>query len=392
MGQKNNFRDLKAETVIIGGGIAGLACARHLHGANIPFILITEHLGGRLSLSKRGHYLGAVMFNNDYIHVKQHARKSFKSRPWNSFIWDGTKGVNFMLRMNILKVFRLSKVFGEFRKALNQFRARAPHTCQKILMERDPLLQKLVSQSAEDFVKENGIESLTERFLGQVASAVFLCDWKQMNAFQFCIGIICTGNGACNADWSHTIDSLTQGYTDKIITDKVESITETDDGQAYWIKGRERQYLAERLVVSVPATASSELLNIPNTAQAIDCHVFHIEGKRRSLYRPRRSMLMGSDEEIKLFFSLPDGVDVVYSANPAPNFERYYEYYTIIEHQFWQPAIQLSKEEWRSLQPKPNLFTIGDYNICGLEDSYLTGLFAANKIIEQSRNFINNEV
>ena len=48
-------------------------------------------------------------------------------------------------------------------------------------------------------------------------------------------------------------------------------------------------------------------------------------------------------------------------------------------------AIQLSQREWRPLQPRRNLFTIGDYNVCGLEDSYLTGLFAANKIIEQVR-------
>ena len=56
MDQKNHIKDLKAETIIIGGGISGLACARHLHDANIPFVLIADRLGGRLALSKRGHY------------------------------------------------------------------------------------------------------------------------------------------------------------------------------------------------------------------------------------------------------------------------------------------------------------------------------------------------
>ena len=88
-------------------------------------------------------------------------------------------------------------------------------------------------------------------------------------------------------------------------------------------------------------------------------------------------------DEIKIFDAQPDGIDVVYSAHAEPDFGRYYEDYTVVEDHFWQPAIQLSRAEWRPLQPKPNLFTIGDYNICGLEDSYVTGLFAANKIIEQ---------
>jgi len=386
MGVQNDTRPINVETVIIGGGISGLACARHLHDANLSFTLIAEHLGGRLALSKRGHYLGAVMFNNDYIHVKQHARRSFKNRPWHSYIWDGTKGVNFMLRMNILKIFRLKKVFGEFNKTLNRFRAQAPHICQKTLMEKDPLIRKLVSQSAEDFVKEQHMETLTGRFLGPVAGAVFLCDWKQMNAFHFCVGIVCTGNGACNADWSHTIESLTKGYIDKIVIDKVESIEETDDGGTYRIRSKKREYTAARVVLAVPAAAGTEMLYIRNTAQPIDCHVFHIDGKRLDLYRPGRSLLMGPNDEIKLFFSLPDGIDVVYSGHTAPDFDRYYEYHTIIEHHFWKPAIQLSQDEWRPLQPKPNLFTIGDHNICGLEDSYLTGLFAANKIIERSHN------
>ena len=387
------------ETLIIGGGISGLACARHLQDANISFTLITDRLGGRLALSERGHYLGAVMMNNDYIHVKKHAKKSFTSRPWQSYIWDGNKGVNSLLRMEFLKIPRLNRVFGEFNRAFQQFREQAPYTCQKQLLEQDPLLHKLASQSAVDFVRENKLESLAEKLLGPVAGAVFLSDWKKMSALHFCIGISCTGNGACNGDWSNTINSLTEGYADKIVKDKVVSIAELADDEGYQVICGSRQYRATNVVLSVPGAAGQVLLSALDTglektgddsdaAEAVPCHVFHVVGKRRPLYRPKCSLLMGADDDIKLFFPLPDGVDVLYSTLAEPDFTRYYEDYRILEQCFWQPAIQLSTQTWRPLQLRANFFTIGDYNICGLEDSYLTGLFAANKIIDKSSQAI----
>jgi hypothetical protein len=260
-------------------------------------------------------------------------------------------------------------------------------------MEQDPLLRKLVSQSAVEFVKEQKIEAIAERFLGAIAGAVFLCDWKEMSAFHFCIGISCTSNGTCNGDWSNTIASLTQGYTDKIIIDEIVSIEKRENGQGFNVSSNSRQYRAKNVVLSVPGVAGDALLAQSSSTQGplvdnagrVPCHVFHITGKRKPLYRPKRSLLMGAGEEIKLFFPLPDGVDVVYSSSAEPDFSRYYNDYHIIAHHHWQPAIQLSRQEWRPLQKEPGLFTIGDYNICGLEDSYLTGLFAANKIIEHSR-------
>ncbi len=374
-----------AETVIIGGGISGLACARHLHDAGAPFLLITDQLGGRLALSEDGHYLGAVMMNNDYVHVKPHAGKAFKSVPWRSYIWDGSKGVNSVLRMLSPEVFRLGKVFGEFNRAYSRFRSEAPYVCQKTLMERDPLLRKLVSQSAQEFVKEHKIESITGRFLGPVAGAIFLGDWRQMNAFHFCAGISCLGNGSINADWTGTVESLTRGYTDKIIMDKVTSIDAPDENGFYQVKCEGRRVRAKTIVLSVPGDAGDKLLGVNGSAKREACHVFHIEGKRRALYRPGASLIMDPDEEILLFFPLPDAVEVVYSRSAEPDFSRYYEDYTIIAQHFWQPAIQLSRGEWRPLQRESNFFTIGDYNVCGLEDSYLTGLFAANKILAQGR-------
>jgi glycine/D-amino acid oxidase-like deaminating enzyme len=369
------------DTLIVGGGISGLACARQLYDAGREFVLVTEDVGGRVALSERGHCLGAVIINDDYVHVRKYAEKAFVSRPWNTYIWQGSKGVNAMFRLNPLKLAKLNRVFGEFREALNRLRASAPYSCQKELMEADPLLSKLVAQTATGFVREQGLESLAEGFLGPVVSAVFLCDWREITAFHFCIGVSCTGNGAFNADWSNTIERLTRGYADKIVLDKVISINELNGGDKYQVLCGERTYRASKVVLSVPGPAASSLLSIPLSARDVFCSVFHIEGKRRALYRPRKTLLMGAHHDIELFFPLPDGIDVVYASEADPDLDRYYESHSVIARRSWQPATQMSGSQWRPLQAAPNLFTIGDYNICGLEDAYLTGMFAANKII-----------
>jgi thioredoxin reductase len=64
---KNNH-----ETIIIGGGAAGMYCAIKLQEANRPYMLITDRMGGRIMDRKDlNTNFGAVFFFGTYTHMKK---------------------------------------------------------------------------------------------------------------------------------------------------------------------------------------------------------------------------------------------------------------------------------------------------------------------------------
>ena len=64
------------ETVIVGGGISGLACARRLIEKGRDFLLISEDIGGRILTSKDGDAnLGAFFVYSDFYHFLKYVKK-----------------------------------------------------------------------------------------------------------------------------------------------------------------------------------------------------------------------------------------------------------------------------------------------------------------------------
>ena len=390
------------DTLIIGGGVAGLACARTLKDAGLPFALVTDALGGRLALSRRGHYLGAAMLNDDHVHMKRWATPSIIEQAgiFESYMWNGKKPRLTLLNASPLGIWRGFKAFGPFLASMKKLRREMPHTCITELVANDALLSRLVLQSAEDFAREHKIEKISEKLFGPAAGAIYMCDWREMNAFFFCLGATWIGlgspkgNGLAYYDWSSVVPRLTEGCSEQIVIDAIESLGELDGGAVFEARSSSRNWVAKNLVLALPGpsrTAFGEAVGVEdaNPARLVELHVFHIAGKRRRLYKPGGSILFGMDQEVALVFVLPDGdstIDVLYATTGDPNLSTYYEDYEVLEYKRWSPSVQLTMGPFRKLQPKPNVFMIGDHNIGGLEESFLTGLFAANRIIAGAAN------
>ncbi len=373
---------LETETAIIGGGISGLACARQLSDAGKPFILISDTLGGRIHYSDDGLYFGAVVMTKDYTNIRRYATKAKSMWPWTGYVWNGQKAVNSMFLLDYKRLWHFARVMKKFRESIIRLRAEADHICQKTLLQRDPHLQKLVEQTAEEFVREHGLETVNERMLNPTVNAITFCPYEKMNAFNYCIALLASGNSACFADFTQTVPMLISGYEQNIHRQKVTSLQEIDDGRSYQVQTDDRTYQARNVVISTPVRNTIQFCDkLPSHVLNRTAHVIHIRGKRRAIYNPGKSLLFKPGNDVFVFFAQTGDLDIVYCPTPEPDLERYYQSYEVLDRISWKTGIQLSIDEWRPLQVQSNLYAIGDYNICGIEDSFLTGLFAANKII-----------
>ncbi len=56
----------------------------------------------------------------------------------------------------------------------------------------------------------------------------------------------------------------------------------------------------------------------------------------------------------------------------------------ILAHHFWNPAGTINGHNLIESNRRNNMFLIGDYNVAGLEESYISGIYAANQIIQSN--------
>ncbi|MBN1930768.1 MAG: FAD-dependent oxidoreductase [Desulfobacterales bacterium] len=378
-------------TLVIGAGISGLAAARRLFETGQKFTLITDRLGGRMHHSQDGSMnYGAIYLNDDYKNVLQFVGKGQRFKTSQVYAADGSQlkpllhVSNLRFTFSILHLFLLTK---RLQKELNRFRKEAQFIPQDKLLPKFPFIKKMAEFPASVFLKKYGLEKLDQSYSRFAFASTCFADVAEANMLFYLEVLFPVVIKTYIADFSDTYEKLTQGFHKNIIFDKVKNLTQTNEKLFTAVTSGGRRYIADNVIIAAPYhNAKCFYDHVPKPLSAKPATVTYVRGRRKNLYGRKKFILFNPKiDSICLIWQQLGDKDLILSIDPHPQLMKYYADYEILNQVTWKTAIVLSNSRWVPMRLKKNLFLAGDYNLCGLEDSYISGICAANQIIAEAR-------
>lgn len=374
------------DTIIIGGGISGLAAGRALTDAGHNFLLITKEVGGRMLASKSMTVdYGASYITEDYQHVQKYVDRGDPLRLNDLyFFYDGELRNVFDYR-TITHAPAFLKLYArvhDFTRRMRQFRERSLVMSQKDALATDPILSGYVKQPALDFVAELGLGDLHQDIFEPILHSTVFVPAKRVTAFYY-LGVLAPlVRKTFAADYRHAVSRLTRGWRDRIIRAEVQKLTPLKGG-GFGVQTPHGRHEAAHVILALPHLAAERLYPVPHPDQNVSMYTLHVVGRREEPYRDKKVVFFRpAGHEITILWRQPTGSDVIFSMVPNPDLDKYYETYRIVRTIHWPSALTLTTH-WADQQLEPNLYLASDYNVCGLEDSFITGLYAARQILEK---------
>jgi len=370
------------DTVIIGAGISGLACAKKLQENDRDFLIISENIGGRILPSEDGNVnYGAFFVCSDYTHVLQHV--TIKTRiKLSDFCFHNNRSYVLFSPTLILYSYQFMKTLKllyKFRKHLRHFRKTSENVSQKSSIENDPLLYKLYMQNASDFVKEKKIEKGMKRYLSQALYSTTFSEIKDMNAFSFLEFLLPLITPIYTFKFEK--EKMIESFKNKIVNNFVKDVKFKKN--IYEIKFNEKIVSAKNVVLATEINWSKNFAGVKKVNKPVSTNMLHIKGVPIINFSSKLYHLFTPPSNVQAIANLNDGTYLFYYKNECPNLDSYFKDPEIIAHHFWNPAGTINGHNLIESNRGKNLFLIGDYNVAGLEESFITGIFAANQIINK---------
>jgi hypothetical protein len=375
------------ETVIVGAGISGLACANRLYAAGKDFLVVSKDIGGRIKSSKENPEigLGGVYINSDYFNLMPFVDIIEPFRVRDFYFFNGKGYKKFFTLGNVKffpKTLRFIVLLWRFRNKLNAMRKKAAQEELRIAIESDPLLKEYWNMSSVEFLKKYGFEDLDYWFGQPTAGTNFFTASKNMNAFYYMYLFLTMIRPSYIVDLSRTAERLSRGFASKIIIDTVTSI-EKDAAGKFIVAAGKNKFTSKNVVIAAPYLDILNAYKVPKPPKISSVFTYYVTGDRKKEYGHKKGVVLHPDfHDAYLLWEQKSGGDLIYAKTENLDLSRYYEDFNVRDKVFWKTAGQIPDGSPVIRQKlDKGLYLASDYNFSLMEDAFITGLYAANSII-----------
>ncbi|MBP6886364.1 MAG: FAD-dependent oxidoreductase [Candidatus Pacebacteria bacterium] len=373
------------ETIIIGGGISGLSCARRLHDAGRDFLLISKDLGGRMLTSKTFDTdYGAAYMTEDYVNVMPYVekQKKLRLRDFNVFDGSGYSSIFSFRNIHFLPQFlKLLFYTRQLRHHIQSYRKKAPHQSVKECFEADPWLIKYWRMPASEFIKKHRLQKLDEYIGNPATASTAFIDSSKVNTVMYLGMFLWIISDSWTINFRHTLKRLTEGYKESILLATVHHLKRKIDS-TFSVQTSHGSFSADNVVIAAPQSQLDGVYDLPKQNAQQPAYTFHVVGRRREEFQNKNAIIFRpKHHDVYMLWKQGDGGDIVYSKHADPDFKQYYEIHHVVHRIHWHPGMIIPGNDLVPQTLEDNLYLASDYNLSLLEDSFLTGLYAANQII-----------
>ena len=378
----------KFETIIIGAGISGIGCAKTLLDNDYEdFKIISSNIGGRILESGEDTVeYGAYYVMNNYHHVKQYMTIKRKIKISDLVFHKDSKKYQLSIRKIIPLSFQLVKlifILLKFKRHYEKFKKNCECNSQITCFKKDKYLWNLYNTKSEDFIKKNKLYDIFYDYMAEVLHGSGFVPIKKLNAFtllHFSLPLILN-----IYEFNFKDIEVEKLLRDKFIKDIIVKIKL--EGTQYKILTQKNEvYYCKNLISALPPHIAKKLIGFKEELrEPVNVYMTHLQGEIKKECSVANYNLFDDSNPVLALALQKDGSYLFYSKDKNTDLYKYFNNYSIVEKKFWDPAFNIGGSNIVNFEQGENLYVIGDNNICGLEDSYIYGVYAGNEILKKPK-------
>lgn len=374
------------DVIIVGAGIAGLACANAIidKTSTIKLRIISPQLCGKLTKSNNNllNY-GPYYIREDYHHLSQYFIKTSHVTRRDFMLHDGNKQYKFDFKYlkYIFDHLAFKKELKKFNTEFQNLRKECLRKPQSLAIQENPYLHALYQMKGSTFIENNFNKKYFDKYISYILKATSFDLPENMNAFHL-LALLSSLNVYCYRYVFKRNDLL-----DKIncyhIPYKVQNIKKIDS-EHYQISTENNLCLeAKHVVLAASTSINKTLLNL-SVNQSNSVYEFHISGDCKKEYSKYRTHVFDHNNELLVMDRAENKKNefLLYAKTPNPNFEKIFNHFSVIKKNEYPHSFHLNGSRLLEFEPEKNLLIIGDHNIPFMEDVFIYGTYAGNVIYE----------